>query len=468
MSYLQPEIALPSPPVAPRQRTQLEALLVLRRNTLELWGAAAYEQDLLSGRFLGRDQLMVNAPDGIRHVLVTNNENYARHTATHRLLQPLLGNGLFLAEGDAWRHQRRTIAPAMAPRMMPILAAHVAAATEETVAALAKAHGLVELLPHLQTLALRIAAQSMFSLEAATFAGAMRKKLLEYGWRFARPGVLDLVLPRTLSSPMDLRRAAFRREWLALIDQIIDERARSVSEIAQPRDLFDMLASARDPQTGRGFSRAQLRDEVSTMIIAGHETTSVTLFWACYVAARLPALQNKLAQEVADLDLSATQAAAALRDLVWTRAFIDEVLRLYPPAFLLSRIARADDEICGRRVVAGTVINISPWVLHRHVNRWTKPDVFDPARFLPDAPPPERYAYLPFGAGPRVCVGAQFALTEAVLVLARLLQRFQLDLVGRQTMVPRGIVTTQPDRTVRFILSPRKSGRASETPQTRH
>ncbi len=429
--------------------------MVLRRNTLELWGEAAYELEVLPGRFLGRPQLMVNAPEGIRQVLVNNTENYERHVVTHRVLQPVLGGGLFLAEGEAWRHQRRTIAPAMAPRMMPVLARHVIEAVEATEATLADAHGVVELLPHLQHLALRIAAQSMFSLEASTFGGMMRQKLLQYGLQFARPGLFDLLLPRTISSPLDVGRAAFRREWLALMDRIIDQREQQASNGGVPRDLFDFLAEARDPQTGEGFSRAQLRDEVSTMIIAGHETTAVTLFWAFYVAAKLPEQQDILAEEVSGLDLSAERAAASIRSLVQTRAFVDEVLRLYPPAFLISRVARAADDICGRHIAAGTVVNISPWVLHRHRRRWAEPERFDPTRFLPGAAAPERYAYLPFGAGPRICVGAQFALTEAVLVLARLLQRFRLSLIGPDQVMPRGYVTTQPDRVVRFVLSRR-------------
>jgi cytochrome P450 len=442
--------------VPQRPRTQLEAFLVLRRNPLELWGEAAYDEDILPGRFFGREQLMLNAPDAIRHVLVTNADNYTRNAATHRVLQPLLGGGLFLAEGEAWKHQRRTIAPAMAPRVMPILARHVVAACAVTEGELGEQHGIVHLLPILQRLALQIAAQSMFSLEASEFARGLRAKLMEYGLTLARPGVLDLLLPAGLPTPLDIRRAAFRREWLRLIDRVIDRRERLAVPDGQPRDLFDLLAASRDPQSGAGFSRAQLRDEISTMIIAGHETTAVTLFWACYVAARLPEQQARIAAEVAGLDLSADNAAAALKSLVWTRAFVDEVLRLYPPAFLIVRLARAADVICGRPIAAGTSINISPWVLHRHRRRWAAPQAFDPTRFLPDAPAVDRYAYLPFGAGPRICVGAQFALTEAVLVLARLIQSFELQLIGPDKVTPRGFVTTQPDRPVRFMIARRQ------------
>ena len=443
----------PRPPVTSRQRTQFEAFLVLRRNVLELWGEAAYERLVLPGSFLGRQQVMLNDPEGIRHVLVENHENYGRNVGARRVLQPVLGEGLFLAEGKAWRHQRRAIAPSMAPRVMPLLARHVVRASEAEEANLAQGAGRpVELLHRLQHLALSIAGQSMFSLEMASFGTEMRAMLLSYAVRFARPGFLDLLLPITMQSPLDRGRAGFRKEWLRYIDRLIDARELQTRAEEEPRDLFDLLAAARDPETGEGFDRAQLRDEVATMILAGHETTAVTLFWACYLAALYPVHAERMAEEAAQADLSPEGAAAAMRSLPYTRAFIDETLRLYPPAFLIVREALGADVIAGRPIAAGTVVSVSPWVLGRHRGMWEDPDRFDPARFLPGAPTPPRYAYMPFGAGPRICVGAQFALTEAVIVLARLMRSFRLEFFGRGTVLPRGFVTTQPDRPVRFIL----------------
>jgi cytochrome P450 len=176
------------------------------------------------------------------------------------------------------------------------------------------------------------------------------------------------------------------------------------------------------------------------------------LFWCCTIAALRPEHQRRIAEEAARLDLSAEGAAGAIKSLVFTRAFVDEALRLYPPAFLIVRQAIGPDEIAGRPIKPGTAVSISPWVLHRHRRLWNDPEEFDPGRFMEGAEPPPRFAYMPFGAGPRVCVGAQFALTEAVLVLARLLRRFRLELDGPATMIPRGLVTTQPDRPVRFWL----------------
>ncbi len=450
------QILPPRAPLPTRLRTQLESFLVLRRNPLELWGKPAYEQEILPGSFLGRKQLMLNAPEAIRHVLVGNADNYRRNPATRRVLQPVLGGGLFLAEGEAWRHQRRTIAPALSPRTMPMLAHHVVRASAARETELDRlTHRPLELLPHLQHLALAIAGQSMFSLEMSGFAAELRGLLLSYGARYAQPGILDLLLPENVPSLVDRGRATFRLAWLAFLDRLIAVRASFAPADDRPRDLFDLLSAARDPETGAGFDHAQLRDEVSTMILAGHETTAVTLFWSVYLAALYPDQQDRLAEEVAGLDLGPEQAAASLAAMPHIRAHVDESLRLYPPAFLIVRQAQAADSIMGHAVAPGTTITISPWVLHRHHARWHAPDAFDPDRFAPGAPAPERYAYMPFGAGARICVGAQFALTEATLVLARLLQRFRIDLAGHGTVVPRGLVTTQPDRPVRFLLTPR-------------
>ena len=455
-SLLPRPIRLPAPPVTTRVRSQLEAFLVLRRNPLELWGQGAYEEGVIAGRFLGRDQILVNDPEAIRHVLVGNAENYGRSAGGLRILRPVIGNGLFLAEGKAWRHQRRTIAPALAPRTMPLLARHVVAASEAAEAALAALGGRpVELLPQLQRLALNIAAKSMFSLDATGFAAELRAVLFRYA-RLSQPGLLDLVLPERIATPADRRRAAFRREWVATIDRVIDARERQGGLEGAPRDLFELLRAAEDPETRARFDRATLRDEVATMILAGHETTAVTLFWSCWLAARLPEMGERIAAEAAGVDLSAEGAGEAMRALPYTRAFVDEALRLYPPAFLIVREARGDDVLPGGQAVRrGSVLSIAPWVLHRHRRFWERPEEFDPGRFLPGQPAPARYSYLPFGAGPRVCVGAQFALTEAVIVLARLLRRFRLSFSGSGAVVPRGFVTTQPDRPVRFMLTPR-------------
>ena len=444
---------LPTPPLKSGRRSQVEAFLVLRRNPLELWGPDAYEYGILPGRFLGRMQIMLNDPVAIRHVLLGNHENYQRNEPTRRVLRPILGKGLFLAEGESWRHQRRVIAPSLAPRVMPILIRHMMRVTDTVERELDQRVGRpVDMISVLQRLTLDIAGQSMFSLEMGRFGADMRGLMMRYALNHAKVGVLDLMLPGHVPSPLDRGRAVFRQDWLALIDRIIEARDQVPRPDDEPRDLLDLLRAAHDPETGEGFDQAQLRDEVSTLILAGHETTAVSLFWACYIAARRPEMQARIAAEAEAANLESPDAVSRLP---FTRAFLDETLRLYPPAYLIVREAQAADEIAGRPIAAGTVVSISPWVLHRHKLHWLEPERFDPGRFLPGATPPDRMVYMPFGAGPRICVGAQFALTEGVLVLAKLLRRFRLDLIGAASVRPRGLITTQPDRRVPFLLTRR-------------
>jgi len=281
----------------------------------------------------------------------------------------------------------------------------------------------------------------------------MRAMLTEYA-RYARPTLFDMLLPPSIVTLRDLRRRRFQRRWMALIDSIM--HARRVAPAADtPRDLFDLLRAARDPETGAAFSHGELRDQVATMILAGHETTAVALFWALTLLAAAPEMQERIAAEAAELDLSADRAAAALEHLTYTRAVLSETLRLYPPAFVIVRQAIAADECAGIDIPRGAVVMIAPWVLHRHRRLWRDPDAFDPARFLPDAPPPPRFTYLPFGAGPRVCVGAQFALAEATLVLAALTRAFHIARADTTPVLPVAVVTTQPDHAPPFRLRPR-------------
>lgn len=440
-------------PAAPAERlSQWQIAATLRRNVLAGFTRQAFEEEVVVRRLFGHHQFVLNRPASIRHVLIDNAANYARSFATVRLLYPVIGRGLFLAEGEDWRERRRTVAPAFAPRTMPILARHVAAAAQEAVVQLAAARAPVDLFEAMQRLAIEIAGRSMFSLEMAELGPRLRALLRDYSLRHGRPTVLDIVLPPAIPVPRDFGRWRFRRRWLALIGDIITAR-RALGDAAAPRDLLDLLAS--DPETGAAVPAARLADEVATMIAAGHATTAVALFWALFLVATIPAAQEHIAAEAAGLDLGPAGAAEALSRLAYTRAVVQETLRLYPPAYSIVRRARRADEAGGVPVPAGAVVNIAPWVLHRHRRLWSEPERFDPSRFLPGATPPDRFAYLPFGAGPRICVGAQFALTEAVLVLARLVQAFRIERTGNEPVEPVAAITIQPDHAPTFRLTPR-------------
>jgi cytochrome P450 len=443
----------PSPPRAAETTTALGRMKMMRESVIATWGQRAYEEDIIHGRFFGRSSFILNAPDAIRHVLVDNYENYTRTPAGLRVLRPILGEGLLIAEGRAWKHQRRTLAPAFTPRAVTTLIPHMLAATDDTIAKLrAASNAPVDLREAMQRMTLEIAGRTMFSFGMDLHGAALRDFVMEYGDRLARPHFLDLLLPLSWPSPQDFSRARFRKRWTAFVGMLMAERrAAGKTEGAPPNDLFDLMGAARDPETGEAFTDEQLGDQVATMILAGHETTATALFWALYLLALDPAAQDQVAAEV---QAATVDSALDLDRLKFTRAVVDETMRLYPPAFLIARAAAGPDMIAGMLVKKNDVILIAPWLLHRHEKLWCDPNAFNPSRFMTGTPP-DRFAYLPFGVGARVCIGAHFALVEATLALAKMIGAFRIGLIDKEPVTPVGVVTTQPDRSPMFAITPR-------------
>lgn len=443
----------PRPPIAPENLSAFGRLALIRNNAIASFGPRAYELDIIRTKFFGRSSFILNTPDAIRHVLVDNYENYTRTPAGIRVLRPILGEGLLLAEGRAWKNQRRTLAPAFSPRAVPTLVPHMLSATDDAIASLKRASNApVDLREAMQRLALDIAGRTMFSFEIERHGAALRGFVNDYGERLARPKFFDLLLPLGWPSPQDISRAFFRRRWTRFMRGLIQERRAMAAENDAPRDLFDLMVAARDPETNEAFSDEQLADQVSTMILAGHETTATALFWSLYLLALDPQTQDELASEAKQ---ALAGGAPELAKLPFTRAVIDETMRLYPPAFLIVRAAAGSDKVADNQIAPGDVVMISPWLLHRHEKLWDAPNEFRPSRFLPGATPPDRFTYLPFGVGPRVCIGAQFALTEAVLALAKIVAAFKVELLDKDPVTPTGVVTTQPDRSPMFAIAPR-------------
>jgi unspecific monooxygenase len=450
----------PQPPRAPPSMGFLERMRKMRESSIATWGQPAYEEEFIQGNFFGRSSFILNAPDAIRHVLVDNYENYTRTPTGFRVLRPMLGQGLLIAEGRAWKHQRRTLAPAFTPRAVSTLVPPMIAVIDDTVARLgSKTSAPLDLREILQRMTLEIAGRTMFSFGMERHGATLREFVMEYAERLARPHLLDIAMPLWFKTPQDFRRARFRKRWTAFVAMLMAERRAAgknmgKNEGAPPRDLFELMEAARDPETGKAFTDAQLGDEVATMILAGHETTATALFWALYLLALDPATQDEVAAEVA-ADAKNVGDVSDVERLKFTRAVIDETMRLYPPAFLIARAAYGADSFAGLEVKAGDVILIAPWLLHRHEKLWRDPNAFIPRRFMAPQPPPERFSYLPFGAGPRVCIGAHFAQVEATLALARLIGAFRISLADDTPVIPMGVVTTQPDHSPLFVIKPR-------------
>ena len=443
-----------TPPRAPDNLSTLGRMRLMRVNPISTWGQRAYEEDVVKGRFFGRSSFILNTPDAIKHVLIDNYENYTRTPTSMRVLRPMLGQGVLIAEGRAWKYQRRTLAPAFTPRAVSMLIPHMVDVTDETITKLKTDSARpVDLREVMQHMTLEIAGRTMFSFGMETHGATLREFVTQYGERLARPHLLDLALPLSWPTPLDFPRSRFRKRWTRFVAMLMAERrAAGKNADAPPRDLFDLMDAARDPETGEGFSDEQLGDEVATMILAGHETTATALFWSLYLLALDPAAQEQVAAEARSVGISGTPEVERLK---FTRAVLDETMRLYPPAFLVARAARGADTLAGMPVKPRDVVLIAPWLLHRHEKLWRDPNAFMPQRFLAPAPPPERFAYMPFGAGPRICIGAHFALVEATLALAKLVGSFRIDLADTAPVIPVGVVTTQPDRSPLFVIRPR-------------
>lgn len=435
----------------------MRALLdALRGNALAAFPREAFFEDALVQTFFGRRHVILNRPDAIHHVLVDQAQNYAKADAATRILRPMLGRGLFLSSGEDWRQQRRTVAAGFAPRAVRLLAGNVAEAVGELTEQLASRQGeRLDFVPVFQTLALEIIGRAIFSLDMKRHAAELRELILNYAARLGRPSLADFLLPVGVPTAGDLGRRRFRRRWRRLVTQIITERRAARADAAgdgPPGDMFDVLAAAAQDDE-RPIER--LGDQVATFIVAGHETTASAMFWACYLLAAHPEVQERIAAETAGFSLSVEDAAETVPQLTYTRAVVDEVLRLYPPAFVITRQALVNDFVGDIPVPRRSLILIAPWVIHRHRRFWSDPDRFDPERFLPDRPAPSRFAYLPFGTGPRTCIGSPFALTELVLVLAILVRTFRIALAPHDAVNPVGLTTIQPDRPPPFMLQRR-------------
>lgn len=446
-----PRLVPPVPEPPARDLSMLGFISAAGRNGIGMFPRTAYEEPVLRRRLFGRERITVSDPDAVRRIFVDRVEAYARSPVSLRVLRPILGDGLLISSGAAWRHQRRTLAPAFTPRAVELLVPHILSATDEALDGLEReaGQGPLDLSARLQHLALEIAGRSMFSVGMRDYGAELRGHLEDYAARLARPRLLDFLLPAGIASPADRARARFRPGWTAFLDRVIAERG--AGRDGQARDLLDLLSEARDPESDRAFTAAELRDQVATLILAGHETTALTLTWACTLLAQAPAIQEALAEE-AQADPG---SGDPMRRLPLTRAVVDETLRLYPPAFILSRVASVADDLAGASIAPGAIVIVSPWVLHRHRQLWDDPDAFAPERFLPGAPPVRRFTYLPFGAGPRICIGASFALTEAVLALSRLVGRFRIARADARPVLPLAAVTTQTDHAPSFLLERR-------------
>ncbi len=420
-------------------------------NTFARW-CATYKT-AASLRVPGANFVMVFHPDGVRHVLQTNAKAYSKQTRGFEKMRLFLGNGLVTSEGDFWKRQRRIAAPAFHRHRIEGFAATMTRATNDMLARWHPSDEPIDVDRAMMTLTMRIASETLLgkdlSGEADVVGDALSFLTLNTNARIIRLVDVPLAWP----TPEN-------RRFLHAVKTIDDVLWKLLAERrASPgghHDLLEMLLEARDEETGEAMTDAQLRDEAVTIFAAGHETTSNALSWTFYLLAKHPEVAAKLYAEVDRALGDRTPTVADLAALPYTKCVVQESMRLYPPAWIIGRFPLEDDEVCGYRVSKGTQVLVSPWATHRHPDFWSDPEAFDPERFTPArsegrAP----FAYFPFGGGPRVCIGNQFAMMEAQLILAQVSQRFRLELSPGARVVPERGITLRPGPSLPMHLRPR-------------
>jgi len=444
-------IVPPAPPVHDRDLPPLRLLFQSVRNPCAIWTDEAFDIAFSRNTLFGVESALVNDPQGVRHMLATNAANYVRPGMMPRMFAPVGGRGVFLAEGPEWRRQRRLLSPSFTPHHVNILIPHLAAAAQDLVRDL-KGRRRADLATAFQVAALNAVLRALFSLPDADERDRLARRVRGYVTGPGRPQVFDILAASETSFGFALGgRRAFQRRWFAAVDAIV--AARRDARHRGDRDLLDLLLAARDADTGAPLAATEVRDQCATMIFAGYETTARLLFWAAYLLTLDHHEQARLRAEVVAFPPERVSSLDDLNRWPRLRLVLLEALRLYPPVPILVREPLADDVIMGEPVRRGIRVYVVPFVLHRHRKHWQHPTAFMPDRFAGQPSPfTAGGAYLPFGAGPRICIGAALALCEAQIILATLLHRHTLAIASRRPVLPVARVSLQPDHAPMFEL----------------
>jgi len=445
-------------PVPRRDRLPMfEFFRTLRGNMIATFTQEAYERDIVERTMFGRHRFIVNEPAAIKRVLLDNAANYQKSEITRRILEPGLGKGLITSEGETWRRQRRTISPAFDHRRVVAYTPIMSAAAQELIEDWGRlgTAGTVEVAQAMMSVTLNIISRAMFSADSEHIVAIMERGVGRYQARM-RPNIMDFLGLPTWLAGLARSRIADRTlgEFDAQIDRLIKMRSRDPGN--GPEDLLALLIEARDEQTGGGMSAQEVRDHVITIFMAGHETTAMAMTWTWYLLSQHPAVEAQLHAELEAVLRGRAPSHEDLGKLTYTRMVMEESMRLYPPVHTIAREALADDTLAGRHVPKGSTVLIVPWVLHRHLKLWQNPWRFDPMRFSPERSAERpRFAYLPFGGGRRICIGAAFATAEAMILLAAVAQRYRLRLAPGHPVEPQGLITLRARHGLKMELRPR-------------
>ncbi|CCF21601.1 Cytochrome p450 protein [Pseudorhizobium banfieldiae] len=447
----------PFVPPAPIPRTvppsRLEIIRTVFNNPLELWGEPSYTLPWIETKFLKERTIIVNDPGLIRHVLVDNAANYEMSEIRQLILRPILRDGLLTAEGPVWKRSRKAMAPVFTPRHARSFADQMLYKSEDYVekySGVGEEGEVFDISVDMTEITFNILSETLFSGEIVTESNDFSEDVDSLLHRMGRVDPMDLLrappwVPR-LTRIGGKRVLGKFREIVAKTMALRQKKMRK-NPGHVPQDFLTLLLELAGPD---GLTMDEIEDNILTFIGAGHETTARALAWTLYCVANSPQIRKRMESEIDEVLASGAEPVEWMDRMPMVRAAFEEALRLYPPAPSLNRAAIADDEWTSPdgktvRIRAGVTVLIMPWTLHRHQLYWDNPRAFMPERFLPENRGKiGRFQYLPFGAGPRVCIGATFAMQEAVIALAVLMSRYRFDMTPGTKPWPVQKLTTQP------------------------
>jgi len=432
---------------------------MLRDAAQFLLRAHADHGDIVRLRLGPRVAFALFHPDHVSHVLVKRRDNYTKQSRGYVKLRHVLGNGLLTSEGDFWLSQRRLMQPAFSAGRLAGFAAAMVTATEEMARSWespAEQGDAIDVADEMMRLTMRIVGETLLGTdvtgEASDVGAALTLVIDEVSRRIHTPWNFRERLPVASNRRFERAIQVLDRS----VQKIIDEHRAQPSRAARSDDLLTMLMTVRDEETGSQMSDKQLRDEVMTLFLAGHENTAKALTWTFYLLSQHVGVRSRLQQEVDTVLGSRSATAEDLPKLSYAKLVIQESMRLFPPVWGLARMTMQDDQIGDVTIPAGSPVLLSQYVTHRHRGFWDNPEGFDPDRFLPERSEGRHpYAYFPFGAGPRICIGNHFAMIESVLILATVTSRWSLNLIPGRPVIPEARVTLRPKHGLFMAAEPR-------------
>ncbi|WP_299813866.1 cytochrome P450 [uncultured Roseibium sp.] len=431
-----------------------------KRNFLSIWGLDDFQSRLRSKRIFTRDLVICNRPDVVREAFQANHEVLQRKSPQMRhALEPLLGDGLFISDTETWAKRRKIVAPIIHGSRVKGFAPIMIDTIDEKRADWEKLGdgAEVDALAEMAHLTAEIISRTIFGRQLGKdYAAEVVQGFSEYQRHidqidlfslFGLPEWLPRIRGRSVKKPV--------KRIMTVLDEIID--SYDAQKQKGEASVIGGLLEARDDE-GNPLSRDAIRSEAAVIFMAGHETTANTLAWAWFLLSQCDRTREKLQNELDTVLAGRTPTFKDVANLPYTKAVVEETLRLYPPVPILAREAMADTTIGGKRFAKGSLVMVVPWLIHRSPKLWAKPDVFDPQRFLdPKAKKPNKYGYVPFSIGPRICAGLQFGMTEAILSLAILAQNFDLKLKEGTDVQPVARLTLRPGDHLPMTLHPRRT-----------